>query len=131
MVSRTKKRNSQAAADFAGAFVDLRAILQPYAAKLHARDDTKDSYYLEKPASSPREKPALFGAAKINKNYISFHLMAGYCFADLLKGMSPELKTRKQGKACSNFTSSDAELFGGVSKLTAAGAQKFRALKIS
>jgi hypothetical protein len=92
MVSRTKKTHpdSKANADFPGAFAGLRAILQPYAAKLHAKDDTDDSYYLEKPTSNPREKPAFFGAAKINKNFVSFHLMAAYCFPELLKGISPE-----------------------------------------
>jgi hypothetical protein len=128
MDSRTKKSQplSKARADFPGAFAGLRGILQPYAAKLHAKQDTKDSYYLEKPASSPREKPGFFGAAKINKNYVSIHLMAAYCFPELFKGLSPELKKHMQGKACFNFTAPDAKLFAELAKLTAAGAQKFR-----
>jgi hypothetical protein len=132
MPSRTKKKTqpkSKVAADFPGAFAGLRAILQPYGAKLHAREDTQDSYYLERPASNPREKPASFGAAKINKNYVSIHLMAAYCFPELLKGMSPELKKHKQGKACFNFTSPDAKLFNELFELAAAGAKKFRAQK--
>jgi hypothetical protein len=128
MVSPIKKSQSasKAPTDFPGAFAGLRAILRRHAAKLHAKENTKHSYYLEKPASSPREEPAFFGAAKINKNYVSIHLMTAYCFPELLKGMSPELKKHKQGKACFNFTSPDAKLFAELSKLAAAGAQKLR-----
>jgi len=131
MLSRTKSTapKSKPAADFAGAFAGLRAILQPYEANLHARDNTDGSYYLERPGFAPREKPAFFGAAKINKNHVSFHLMAVYCFPELLKGMSPDLKNHMQGKACFNFTAPDAKLFRELSKLAAAGAQKFRGRK--
>jgi hypothetical protein len=134
MPSRAKKKTkpkSKVAADFPGAFAGLRAILQPYAANLHAREDSQDSYYLEKAAASPREKPAFFGAAKINKNYVSIHLLAAYCFPELLKGMSPELKKHKQGKACFNFTSPNASLFAELAELAAAGAKKFRSQKIT
>ena len=131
MVPRTKKTapKMRVIDDFYGAFAGLRAILQPYEAKLHPRENTLDTYYLERPASNPREKPAFFGAAKINKNYVSLHLMAVYCFPELLKGMSPDLKKHQQGKACFNFTVPDAELFHELAKLTAAGAQKFRKRK--
>jgi hypothetical protein len=105
MVSPIKKSQSasKAPTDFPGAFAGLRAILQPHAAKLHARENTKHSYFLEKPASSPREKPAFFGAASINKNYVSIHLMTAYCFPELLKGMSPELKKTQARKSLLQF----------------------------
>jgi hypothetical protein len=119
----------KAAADFPSVFAALRAILQPYEAKLHARDDTKRCYYLERPASNPREKPAFFGATKINKNYVSIHIMAAYCVPELLKAMSPELKKHQQGKACFNFTAPDAKLFRELAKLTKARAQNFRTRK--
>ncbi|MGA7916753.1 MAG: hypothetical protein WCA00_16080 [Candidatus Acidiferrales bacterium] len=117
------------AKDFPGAFVGLRKILQPYAANLRAKDDTRDSYYLETRTSDPRGKPFFFAAAKINKNYVSFHLMAAYCFPELLRGMSPELKKHLQGKACFNFSAPNPELFAQLAALTAAGARKFRAQK--
>jgi len=128
MVSRKKKTAPKtiAAADFPGAFAGLREMLQPYEAKLHARENTEVSYYLERPASTPHEKPAFFAATKINKNYVSIHLMAAYCFPELLMGMSPDLKKHQQGKACFNFTAPDAKLFRELAKLTAAGALKFR-----
>jgi hypothetical protein len=133
MTSRKKKPRpaTNPAADFPAAFAGLRAILQPYAARLHARQDTADSYYLEAPAPGSRTKPNFFGAAKINKNYVSFHLMAVYCFPELRKGMSPELKKHMQGKACFNFTAPDARLFRELQLLTEAGAHKFRAQKSS
>ena len=56
--------------------------------------------------------------------------MPVYAFPGLLKGMSPELKRRMQGKSCFNFTAMDEQLFGELSRLTDAGFQKFRAEKL-
>jgi hypothetical protein len=127
----TKKPAGSAPAkqDFARTFAGLRKILQPYAAKLHAKDDTKASYYLETRTTNPRGKPFFFAAAKINKNYVSFHLMAAYCFPELLEGISAELKKRMQGKACFNFSAADPKLFSELEALTAAGARKFQRQK--
>jgi hypothetical protein len=125
-----KKRSGVKTAekDFAGAFEGLRGILQPYAAKLHAKHDTADSYYLE--AYDPDSHGKLFfAAAKINKNYVSFHLMAAYCFPELLRGISLELRTHMQGKACFNFAAPDARLFGELKALTTSGARMFRSLE--
>jgi hypothetical protein len=37
------------------------------------------------------------------KSYVSFHLIPVYMFPDLLKGLSPALEKRMQGKSCFNF----------------------------
>lgn len=111
------------------AFAGLRAILLPYAAKLRVREDSKKSYYLETHLAGPRAKPRAFAAAIIMKNYVSFHLLAAYCFPVLLQGLSPALKKRMQGKGCFNFTAPDANLFRELAQLTAAGARKFLSQK--
>jgi hypothetical protein len=129
MASKKSPMRKPPMRDFTGAFMGLRKILRPYAANLRAKDDTSDSYYLETRTSDPRTKPLFFAAAKINKNYVSFHLMAAYSFPELLKGMSPELKKHMQGKACFNFSAPDAALFSELDALTAAGASKFRSQK--
>ena len=61
---------------------------------------------------------------------MSYHLMPVYAFPGLLKGMTPELKRRMQGKSCFNFTARDEKLFSELSKLIDAGFQKFRAEKL-
>jgi hypothetical protein len=131
MVTRTKKTPlaGKSSADLPAAFAGLRAILLPYAAKLHVREGSKRSYYLETHLAGPRDKPRSFAAAIIMKNYVSFHLVAVYCFPELLQGMSPALKKRMQGKGCFNFTAPDANLFRELAQLTAAGARKFRSQK--
>ncbi len=55
--------------------------------------------------------------------------MAAYCFPELLKGMSPELKKHMQGKACFNLTAPDPAFFRELAALTAAGARQFRSQK--
>ena len=129
MALKNATRRKSRANNFPQVFAGLRKILEPYEATLHAKDDTSDSYYFETRTSDPRAKPFFFAAAKINKNYVSFHLMAAYCFPELLRGMSPELKQHMQGKACFNFTAPDTALFGELEALTAAGARKFRSQK--
>jgi len=131
MVTRTKKRPlaRKSPADLPAAFAGLRAILQPYAATLQVREDSKRSYYLETRLAGHRDKPRSFAAAIIMKDYVSFHLVAVYCFPELLLGMSPDLKKHMQGKGCFNFTARDAKLFRELARLTAAGARKFSSQK--
>lgn len=47
-------------------------------------------------------------------------------FPELVKGLSPELKKRMQGKACFNFTSVDEGLFQELAALTSKGFEEFR-----
>lgn len=47
-------------------------------------------------------------------------------FPKLVKGLSPELKRRMQGKACFNFTSVDEGLFQQLAALTERGFEEFR-----
>src|SRR5258707_13818320 len=70
-------------------------------------------------------QPLCFGGVRLGKAYVSFYLMSVYASPDLLKGMSPELKKRMQGKSCFNFKEVDEKLFKELSQLTKAGAAKF------
>jgi hypothetical protein len=88
--------------DFTGAFAGLRKILRPYTVRLRATYDTSDSYYLETRTSDSSTKPLFFFPAKINRNYVRFHLTAAYCFPELLISISPQPKKHMQGKACIN-----------------------------
>ena len=89
--------------EFPIVFEQLKKILKPFASKLTVSADTIDTYYLDGPYSEKWKKVLFFSAAQIKKNYVSFYLMPVYMFPDLLKGISPELKKRMQGKSCFNF----------------------------
>ena len=71
------------------------------------------------------KQPLCFGGVRLGKSYVSFYLMTVYVSPDLLKGMSPELKQRMQGKSCFNFKTVDQQLFTELKTITKAGAAKF------
>jgi len=69
----------------------------------------------------------MFGAVKVGKRYVSYHLMCVYIRPDLLGAMSPGLRSRMQGKSCFNFTKVDQELFDELSAITARGRELYAA----
>jgi len=72
------------------------------------------------------KKPLFFGAVKIGKNYVSYHLMPVYVFPELLKDISPALKQKMQGKSCFNFKSVDADLFEELKTLSEKSYQAYK-----
>lgn len=74
----------------------------------------------------PDKKPVCVGAVRIEKNYVSYHLMAVYGCPSLLQEMSPALKKRMQGKSCFNFTNIDEALFAELTELTRRSCAAFR-----
>ena len=119
---------AKAPQDFPAVFTRLKAIMQPYErGMLKANPDESGNYTLTGPAGPlTRGRELWFGAVQIKKNYVSYHLMAVYAFPELLKGISPELKKRMQGKACFSFKSVDEALFAELEALTERGVQRFR-----
>ena len=95
-------------------FDRLAAIFAPYRSPLVAKTDEPGNLYLETPPSPAYPSGLFFGAVKIGKRYVSFHLMPVYVHPDLLDGISPELRKRMQGKSCFNFTRPDDALFSGA-----------------
>jgi hypothetical protein len=83
--------------------------------------DKKDAYNLNAGYDQNRKVDIYFGAVQIKKNYVSFHLMPVYVNPKLLKGISPDLKKRMQGKSCFNFKKVDETLFKELSNLTKEG----------
>ena len=110
-------------------FHRLKAIFKPYAKKMVVVQDTPKCYYLDTHYLMKNKKPLCFGSVRMGKNYVSFYLMSAYASPDLLKGMSPELKKRMQGKSCFNFKEIDERLFKELDKLTKAGAARFSSEK--
>lgn len=111
--------------DFPNVFSKLKAILKPYAKKMVVVRDTREWFYLDTRYIMKNKKPLGFGAVRLGKAYASYYLMSIYACPDLLKGMSPELKKRMQGKSCFNFKEVDEKLFKELAKLTKAGAKRF------
>ncbi|MBM3127456.1 MAG: hypothetical protein FJ009_02330 [Chloroflexi bacterium] len=107
-------------------FVRLKKILQKHAKQLTVTADTPDAYYLDAAYSEKFKRQMFFGAAQIKKRYVSFYLMPVYAFPDLLKGISPALKKRMQGKSCFNFTEIDDEMLAELAALTKRGFERFK-----
>jgi len=111
-------------AEFEAVFADLRAILMDYAPKLKVVHDKPGDYYLDTHTIGKNKKPIMFAAARIGKAYVSYYFMPVY--GDAIKGMSPALKKRMQGKACFNFTKRDPELISELSRVTRQGYEAWR-----
>ena len=112
--------------DFSILFDRLKALLVPYASSLNVIDDQPDKYYLETGYSEKWKKPLFFGSAIVQKNYVSFYLMPVYMYPELLKGISPELQKRMQGKSCFNFKSLIGETVGELEKLAGLGVERLK-----
>jgi hypothetical protein len=106
-------------------FAGLAGIFAPYRSRLIAKRDEPGDLSLETPPSSRYPKGLYFGAVRIGKRYVSFHLMPVYTNPELLDGISPALRKRMQGKSCFNFTKPDEALFAELRELTAAGFRRF------
>jgi|SRR6266480_1765680 len=111
--------------DFGEVFQKLKAILKPHARKLIVVHDTDTNYYLDTKYVMKKNYRIFFGAVRIGKAYVSFHLMPVYASPKLLASMSPELKKHMQGKSCFNFKKVDEKLFKELAQLTKAGLVNF------
>src|SRR5712675_796424 len=104
--------------DFEAVFLRLRSILEPYAAKMIVVHDSDKNYYLDTTYVMKNKQRMFFGAVRMGKAYVSFHLISVYCCPDLLDGLTPELKKHMQGKSCFNFKTVDEKLFKELAKVT-------------
>ena len=102
-------------------FLELRAIILPYANQLDCVVDADDELSINTTHTLKNGKPLWFGGVQVKKRYVSFHLMPVYVNPALLQEISPALKKCMQGKSCFNFTSSDPALFAELAALTEAG----------
>ena len=111
--------------DFDEVFARLRAILKPFERRLEVLADAEGNYSLNTRHIMKNKQPLYFAGVRTGKAYVSFHLMPVYACPELLKGMSPELKKRMQGKSCFNFKSVDEKQFKELAGLTKAGFARF------
>ena len=104
--------------DLASVYAELHKILAPYAAKLDTKRDDENELYVDTRHIQKNKKPLFFGAVQVKKSYVSFHLMPVYVKPELLASLSPDLKSRLQGKSCFNFSSCHPRLFKELAALT-------------
>lgn len=119
------KKAGRSPAELGKVYDALCAILKPYQKKLKWKSYGKDFYYLETHDPVYRGKPMCYGGVRLGMKYVSYYLMSVYMSPELMKGMSPELKKRMQGKSCFNFTAVDPKLFAELKALTKAGSALF------
>src|SRR5688500_12179235 len=117
---------SKATLNFAPLFDRLRKMLAVHAAEYTVARDQPGEYCLETSMPRPDKRPVCVGAVRIEKNYVSYHLMAVSGCPGLLEGMSPALKNRMQGKSCFNFAAIDETLFAELAEVTRRSCQAFR-----
>jgi hypothetical protein len=115
-------------AEFAAIFAALKSVMAEQESGLAVQTNTPTEYSLvtKRPSPFPQHKghPMWFGAVKLGKAYVSFHLMPLYMSPMLQREISPALKKRMQGKTCFNFkTVPDAELIAELRSLTAVAAK--------
>jgi hypothetical protein len=111
-------------ADFDRVFERLKGILEPYGRRMHVSIDGPTGYAVDMASETERNPTTWFGGVRIGKRYVSYYLMPVYVEPSLLKGISPGLKRRMQGKSCFNFTAVDDDLFGELEALTRSGYEK-------
>ncbi|MCH9027268.1 MAG: hypothetical protein IIA05_09155 [Proteobacteria bacterium] len=111
---------------FQDVFENLKNIMTEFAGELVLVKNEPGNFHLDTKYIMKNKQPMFFGAVRITKSYVSYHLMPVYVFSELLSGISPELKRRMQGKSCFNFKSPDQELFRELAELTTAGYRRYK-----
>ena len=112
--------------DFSTVYAALHKVLSTYAEKLDVKKDDETELYVDTRHIQKNKKPLFFGAVQVKKSYVSFHLMPVYSKPELLASVSPELKSRMQGKSCFNFSTVEPALFKELSKLTKEGYASYK-----
>jgi len=115
-----------ARSELARVFAELKKLMQPLAKRMTVLANTPAKFVLEGGYSEKFKKKIWFGSVHRGKAYVSYHLIAVYAFPELLKGLSPKLRARMQGKSCFNFTKHDPGLFRELKRLTQKSFARFR-----
>ena len=101
-------------ADFSVIDARLWKILEPYRGRLES-GPVYGVGMLRRPGGGAHD---WFAGTRVGKNYVSYYLMPVYGRPELLDGISPELRRRKQGKSCFNFSAIDESVMTELETLT-------------
>ena len=114
--------------DFNLVFQRLRAILAKHSPPLAVTSDTPAYYSLDLDAPHVPAPRRYVGGVRILKNYVSFYWMPVYAMPALSQDVSPELRSRMQGKSCFNFTEVDEPLARELDAFTVRSLAAYRKL---
>ena len=112
-------------AEFDAVHERLKAILRRHAAGLVIKKDGPEGMALEVPGLEGKPWGYVAGT-RLGRSYVSLYLMPVYASPELDASVSPELRRRKGGKSCFNFTKVDETLFAELDALAARGIPGFR-----
>ena len=101
-------------------FAQLREVMLNAAGSMQATVDEAGRLEMHASWAHPT-KPGTqmwFGAVRMGKAYVSYHLMPVYTHPKLAEAVDPALRRRMQGKSCFNFTSLDPALMTALKALT-------------
>ena len=112
--------------DFEAVHERLKDIIRRHADGLVITKDEPAAMTLEVPGLEGRPWGYVAGT-RLGRSYVSFYLMPVYASPELDASVSPELRRRKQGKSCFNFTTVDEGLLAELDALAARGIPGFRA----
>ena len=118
-----KINQKEKAKQFDVVYSRLSEMLRRHKDKLSVAIEKPGEFWMAVTGEVYRGKPLVFAGVRMGKNYVSYHLMSVYMRK---VEMSAELTTRRQGKACFNFSEVDEKLFGELDKLTASGLKDYR-----
>ena len=107
--------------EFQALFDRFKAMLAPYAERMHVSADTPGFYGVDMAPESERTPATWFAGTRLGKRYVSYYLMPIYVQPSLADDVSPALQKRRQGKSCFNLTRVDEALLSELEALTARG----------
>ena len=107
--------------DFQRLFERFKAMLAPYAARMHVTADDARMFGVDMAPEGERDPSTWFAGTRLGKRYVSYYLMPVYVRPALLDGITPELRRRMQGKSCFNLTKVDETLLAELESLTKSG----------
>lgn len=108
-------------------FEILRATLLRAAPQMVVSCDEPGHVELNAPWPNPRKpkEPMWFGAVKLGKSYVSYHLMPLYTDPELAAPIPDSLRRRMQGKSCFNFRAIDSIRINELEELTSRCAKAY------
>jgi hypothetical protein len=107
--------------EFGRLFDRFKAMLAPYAAKMHVSAALPGMYGVDMAPEGERDPSTWFAGTRLGKRYVSYYLMPIYVQPSLLDDISPELRRRMQGKSCFNLSKVDEGLLDELEALTRKG----------
>lgn len=119
--------------DLDDVFAQLRPLLTRHADALVVICDEPGDLQLETKRSGPSGTRMTFGALKTRGEAVSLLFMPVYSHADLLDGVSDDLRERMVGRSAFTFTADTVTpaLVDELSALVDAGLERYRADKLA